>query len=181
MAFAMFFISEYSAMITASALMVTLFFGGWDIPFTTWDNAQPYSVLKTLATLASFGAKTLFFLFTFIWIRWTLPRFRYDQLMSLGWKIMLPVALAYIVIVATAILVLDLAGVARGPVYGLLLFALNLVLLVALFVGLDRGRLISPASARARADEVARLRARAFATRGARRPAVAELAGEAAD
>ena len=181
MAFAMFFISEYSAMITQSALMVTLFFGGWDIPFTTWDNAGEASVLKTLTTLASFGLKTLFFLFTFIWIRWTLPRFRYDQLMSLGWKIMLPVALAYIVIVATAILVLDLAGVARGPIYGLLLFALNLVLLVALFVGLDRGRLISPASARARADEVARLRARASATRGARRPAVAELAGEAAD
>jgi NADH-quinone oxidoreductase subunit H len=181
MAFAMFFISEYSAMITASALMVTLFFGGWDIPFTTWDNTQPYSVLKSLATLASFGAKTLFFLFTFIWIRWTLPRFRYDQLMSLGWKIMLPAALAYIVIVATAILVLDLAGVARGTVYGLILFALNLVLLVVMFVGLDRGRLISPASARTRADEVARLRARAFAARGARRPPVAELAGEAAD
>jgi NADH-quinone oxidoreductase subunit H len=169
-------------MITQSALMVTLFFGGWDIPFTTWDNAGEYGVLKTLATLASFGVKTLAFLFTFIWIRWTLPRFRYDQLMSLGWKFMLPVALAYIVIIASATLALDAAGVARGTLYGAILFAINLVLLVLLFVVLDRGRLISPASPRAQAEEVARLRARAFATRAAgRRAPIGELAGEAAD
>jgi NADH-quinone oxidoreductase subunit H len=179
----MFFISEYSAMITQSALMVTLFFGGWDIPFTTWDNAGEASVLKTLTTLASFGLKTLFFLFTFIWIRWTLPRFRYDQLMSLGWKIMLPVALAYIVFIASATLALDAAGIARGRTYGLILFALNLVLLVLLFVVLDRGRLISPASARTRASEVARLRARALQPRqtGVRTAGVGDLAGEGAD
>jgi NADH-quinone oxidoreductase subunit H len=183
MAFAMFFISEYSAMITQSALMVTLFFGGWDIPFTTWDNSTPYSVWKTLATLLFFGAKTLFFLFTFIWIRWTLPRFRYDQLMSLGWKVMLPVALAYIVIIASATLARDAVGVPRGTLYGAILFALNLVLLVLLFFVLDRGRLISPASARARAEEVARLRAIAFAPRrtGVRTAGVGDLAGEAAD
>jgi NADH-quinone oxidoreductase subunit H len=180
MAFAMFFISEYSAMITASALMVTLFFGGWDIPFTTWDNTTPYSVLKTLATLASFGLKTLFFLFTYIWIRWTLPRFRYDQLMSLGWKFMLPVALAYIVVIASATLALDAAGIARGTLYGAILFAINLVILVLLFAVLDRGRLISPASPRVRTAEVARRRARAYAA--ARRAAVApDLASEAAD
>src|SRR5256884_8877251 len=82
MKFSMFYIAEYSNMVTASALMATLFFGGWDIPFTSWDSGDP-TVLKTLATLAVFGAKTLFFLFTYIWIRWTLPRFRYDQLMAL--------------------------------------------------------------------------------------------------
>ena len=60
-------------------------------------------MLKTLLTLGVFATKTLFFLFVFIWIRWTLPRFRYDQLMSLGWKFMLPLALAYIVVIAGAI------------------------------------------------------------------------------
>ncbi|OLA99168.1 MAG: NADH-quinone oxidoreductase subunit H, partial [Gemmatimonadetes bacterium 13_2_20CM_1_69_27] len=79
MKFSMFYIAEYSNMVTASALMTTLFFGGWDIPFTTWDNTPPWTPLKTLATLAMFSAKVLSFLFLYIWVRWTLPRFRYDQ------------------------------------------------------------------------------------------------------
>jgi NADH-quinone oxidoreductase subunit H len=176
MGFAMFFIAEYSAMITASALITTLFFGGWDIPLTSWDNVAPWSGLKTLATFVSFFTKVLFFLFLYIWIRWTVPRFRYDQLMSLGWKVMLPLALAYIVIVAAATLGLDAAGVARGPLYGAILFGMNVVLLIALFVGLDRGRMVSPASARAREVEVERLRARTLAMRdaAARRRTLAE-------
>src|SRR5881397_2735701 len=60
MKFSMFYIAEYSNMVTASALMTTLFFGGWDIPVTTWDNTAPWSVLKTLLTLSSFTLKTLF-------------------------------------------------------------------------------------------------------------------------
>lgn len=167
MGYAMFPLSEYSAMITASGLLVTLFFGGWDIPLTTWDNVQPWSVWKTLATFASFGVKTLFFLFLYIWVRWTIPRFRYDQLMSLGWKVMLPMALGYIVIIASAVLALDYAGVTRGPIFGAILFALNIVLLVALFFGLDRGRLVSPASTRARLAEVTRLRGMAARRRTA--------------
>ncbi|PYP35649.1 MAG: NADH-quinone oxidoreductase subunit NuoH, partial [Gemmatimonadetes bacterium] len=103
MKFSMFYIAEYSNMVTASALMATLFFGGWDIPFTSWDSTGDPSVLKTLLTLAAFGAKTFFFLFTFVWVRWTLPRFRYDQLMALGWKVLLPLALLYITVVAVAI------------------------------------------------------------------------------
>src|SRR5215213_3864832 len=159
MKFSMFFIAEYANMVTASALMSTLFFGGWDIPFTLWDNSLPYSGGKTLATLAMFVLKVLFFLFFFMWIRWTLPRFRYDQLMSLGWRFMLPLALAYIVVIASATLALDMAGLARGTTFGLALFALNLVLVVLLFFWLDRGRVISPASARVRASEIERLRA----------------------
>jgi NADH-quinone oxidoreductase subunit H len=102
--------------------------------------------------------KVMFFIFAYIWIRWTLPRFRYDQLMSLGWKFMLPLALAYIVIIATATLGLDIAGVPRDWRFGLALTGLNVVLLILLFVILDRGRIISPASGRLRAAEVARLR-----------------------
>ncbi len=179
MAFAMFPLSEYVAMITASGLMTTLFVGGWDIPFTQWDNLPPWTWAKTLLTLLAFGAKTLFFLFTYIWIRWTLPRFRYDQLMALGWKFMLPLALGYIVVIASAVLTLDYLGIARGPLFGLILFALNAVLAVGVFVGIDRGRLISPTNTRARADEVRRLRAIALQRAAANR--AGQLAGEAAD
>jgi len=104
MKFSMFYIAEYSNMVTASALMATLFFGGWDIPFTHWDDAGAPSVWKTLATLAAFLAKTGFFLFTYIWIRWTLPRFRYDQLMAFGWKVLLPVATVTLIATAGGVL-----------------------------------------------------------------------------
>jgi NADH-quinone oxidoreductase subunit H len=160
MKFALFFISEYANMITVSALSATLFFGGFDIPFTKWDNTAPYSVWKTLATLASFAMKTGFFIFTFMWVRWTLPRFRYDQLMALGWSVMLPIALGYILVIATATLVLDALGVARTPIFSLLLFALNIVIITVLVRWLDRGKLISPASARIGGTELDRLRAR---------------------
>src|SRR5437762_6580583 len=103
MRFSMFYVAEYSNLVTASALMTTLFFGGWDIPFTTWDNTAPWTLLKTLATVTMFGAKVGFFLFLYIWVRWTLPRFRYDQLMALGWKVMLPLALVYLSVIASAI------------------------------------------------------------------------------
>jgi NADH-quinone oxidoreductase subunit H len=159
MKFSLFFIAEYANMLTASALFVTLFLGGWDIPFTTWDNVGPATVAKALATFAMFAAKVLFFIFFYIWIRWTLPRFRYDQLMSLGWKFMLPVALAYVVIVAAALLGLDAAGVARtSAMFRFALLGLNVLLLVLLFVILDRGRLISPAASRLERERVARLR-----------------------
>ena len=159
MKFSMFPISEYANMITASGLMATLFFGGWDIPFTTWDNVPPWTVLKTVLTFGAFATKVLFFVFFYIWIRWTLPRFRYDQLMSLGWKVLLPLSLAYITIVATAVLVLDKAGITRGPLYGLILFGMNVVLLVLIFVIFDRGRIVSPAYSRLQRAEIDRLRA----------------------
>ena len=162
MSFSMFPISEYANMVTASALFVTLFLGGWDIPFTQWDNTGAYSVAKSLATMAFFAFKVLFFVFFFIWVRWTLPRFRYDQLMSLGWKLMLPVALAYIVIVSGMILGLDYLGVARGSwAFLLAMLGVNLVLMIILFFILDRGRLISPADRRVDTERLARLRARA--------------------
>jgi NADH-quinone oxidoreductase subunit H len=158
MKFSMFPISEYANMATSSALMATLFFGGWDIPFMTTDNTTGVTFFMMLLSVAIFGLKTLFFIFVFIWIRWTLPRFRYDQLMSLGWKFMLPMALAYIVIIASAVLALDYFGLARGFLYALALFAINAVLVVIAFFILDRGRIISPAYGRASAQELATLR-----------------------
>jgi NADH-quinone oxidoreductase subunit H len=160
MKFSMFFIAEYANMVTASALMATLFFGGWDIPFTRWDNVAPHTGLKTLLTTVLFFGKILFFVFFYMWIRWTLPRFRYDQLMSLGWKLLLPVALTYIVIMATAVLGLQIAGF--GPAswqFNAALFGLNVLLVLLLFFVLDRGRIVSPASSRLDPTHLARLRA----------------------
>jgi NADH-quinone oxidoreductase subunit H len=86
MKFAMFFMSEYAGMITISALASTLFLGGWQGPL--------------LPPVVWFLLKTFFFLFVFIWVRATFPRLRYDQLMDFGWKVLLPLALANILITA---------------------------------------------------------------------------------
>jgi len=158
MKFSMFFIAEYANMLTASGLMATLFLGGWDIPFTAWDNSAP-SVLKTVLTLCSFALKTGFFLFFYMWIRWTLPRFRYDQLMSLGWRFLLPVSLGYIVLIATTLLVLQLLGIRAGVLQTGILFVLNVIVLVLVFVVFDRGRLLSPTTSKMSAAEMLRLRA----------------------
>ncbi|MDQ6736307.1 MAG: NADH-quinone oxidoreductase subunit NuoH [Gemmatimonadota bacterium] len=161
MKFSLFFIAEYANMVTASALMATLFLGGWDIPFTGWDNAAPFTVLKTILTLGCFLTKTGFFVFVFIWIRWTVPRFRYDQLMSLGWRVMLPLALVYIVLIATTLLILQAIGIEPGPLHSLVLLMENICILLLLFVMVDEGRIISPAYGRAQQARMKRLRARA--------------------
>ncbi len=88
MRFASFFMAEYINMITASSLIVVLFFGGWTLP----GLATPGGWLGALATVGIFAAKVAFFLWFFVWVRWTLPRFRFDQLMALGWKWMIPLA-----------------------------------------------------------------------------------------
>jgi NADH-quinone oxidoreductase subunit H len=159
MKFSLFPISEYCNMITASAMMATLFFGGWDVPFTGRDNVGPFSGWLTLLSVLIFLLKTGFFLFVYIWVRWTVPRFRYDQLMSLGWKVMLPTALAYIVIIAAAILILESAGIKRGAMYASILGAVNMALVVILFAIMDRGRIVSPAYGRLGEREIENLRA----------------------
>ncbi len=158
MKFSLFFIAEYANMITASAMIATLFFGGWDIPFTQRDNVAAVSFGMVLLSILIFALKTGFFLFLFIWIRWTLPRFRYDQLMALGWKVLLPIGLAYIVITAALILALDASGLARGLTYGLIMTGVNVVLMAVLFLILDRGRIVSPASAPVTGARLVRLR-----------------------
>ena len=95
--FAMFFLAEYINMVTVSALCVTMFLGGWRAPF-------PFSRIEFLSTgffpLFWFLAKVVLFIFFFIWLRGTLPRMRYDQFMKLGWKILIPVSLVWILLVA---------------------------------------------------------------------------------
>jgi NADH-quinone oxidoreductase subunit H len=160
MKFSMFFIAEYANMVTASALMATLFFGGWDIPFTRWDNVAPHTGLKTLLTTLLFFGKILFFVFFYMWIRWTLPRFRYDQLMSLGWKIMLPTALVYIMVIAGSVLALQIAGFASTSwQFSAVLFGLNVLVVIVVFFLLDRGRIVSPAYSRLDPAELEQLRA----------------------
>jgi NADH-quinone oxidoreductase subunit H len=159
MKFSLFFIAEYANMVTVSALMATLFFGGWDIPFLRWDNAAPHTVLKTLITTAFFFAKILAFVFFFMWIRWTLPRFRYDQLMALGWKFMIPLALVYIVVLASTIVGLEAVGIGRDNWrFGAALLGLNVVCVVILFFIVDRGRLVSPAYSRLDKRNLSKLR-----------------------
>jgi len=102
MKFALFFMAEYINMVTASALIVTLFCGGYTLPGVTF----PAGVWGVLLSFMVFAGKVGFFLFLFIWVRWTLPRFRYDQLMNLGWKIMLPFSLAVIVVTAGVVAVI---------------------------------------------------------------------------
>ena len=117
------------------------------------------SGLLVLLSVLIMVAKIFFFVFFYMWIRWTLPRFRYDQLMSLGWKFLLPIALAYIVVVASLTLGLDAMGIKRGFVFGGIFLAVNAVILFTLFSLFDRGRVVSPAYGRLSEDEVARLRA----------------------
>lgn len=95
--FAMFFLGEYAAMFAMSALMVTLFGGGWSLPFAPF-NAPATALWVGLAQIGIFLAKVVACLFVFIWIRWTIPRFRYDQLMGLGWKVFIPLTIVNIFI-----------------------------------------------------------------------------------
>ncbi len=96
--FALFFLAEYINMVTVSALATTMFLGGWRAPWpiSIWDGAN-----SGWLTMVWFVGKVLGFLFLFIWLRGTLPRFRYDQFMDLGWKVLIPASLVWILMVAT--------------------------------------------------------------------------------
>jgi NADH-quinone oxidoreductase subunit H len=98
--------AEYVNMFISGAVMATLFFGGYDIPFVTEANWGINHNLLAIIGFAVLLTKAFFFLFVFIWIRWTIPRFRYDQLMNLGWKKLIPLALVNMVITALVMLLL---------------------------------------------------------------------------
>jgi NADH-quinone oxidoreductase subunit H len=104
--FALFFLAEYVNMVTVSALATTLFLGGWRYPWPFsligQDAAHPSGVLNTgWWPVLAFVVKVLLFIFVFIWLRGTLPRLRYDQFMRLGWKVLIPVAIGWLLLVAT--------------------------------------------------------------------------------
>ena len=151
MKFSMFMIGEFAHVITVAALVTVFFLGGWDIPFWQGDNIRVLSdgtVIgeptwwKTLLTLVAFGLKTALLVLVFVWIRWTLPRFRYDQLMDLGWKFMLEAVTVYILVIAFVILGIEAVGIPAGGWYAFVLFLVNLALAGALFFAMDRGTLI---------------------------------------
>jgi NADH-quinone oxidoreductase subunit H len=98
MRFALFFLAEYANMIVMSALATTLFFGGWLRPF---PNVAALWILDYIPGWTWFVLKTFVLIYIFIWIRATLPRYRYDQLMRLGWKVLIPLAIANLVVTAT--------------------------------------------------------------------------------
>ncbi len=113
----MFYIGEYGHMMVASALMATFYFGGYTLPFLTvegvrdflsgtlgFESANAISLMTMLVFHIVLMTKIILFLWVFIWIRWTLPRFRYDQLMDLGWKKMLPWAILNTIVTAVFIL-----------------------------------------------------------------------------
>ncbi len=103
MKFAGFFMAEYANMIVASTLIVTLYLGGWQFPYLeTFGLPQVWFVL---ISILAFMIKVAALLFFFIWVRWSLPRFRYDQLMSLGWKVMFPLSLLNVIWVAVLVMV----------------------------------------------------------------------------
>jgi NADH-quinone oxidoreductase subunit H len=104
MKFALFFMAEYAHMIVMGALVTTLFLGGWQLPFVDISSFQPATLFGqlviSLLPVGIFCAKVFLIMFFFIWLRATYPRFRYDQLMKFGWKVLFPLALFNIVLTA---------------------------------------------------------------------------------
>lgn len=97
--------AEYINMFISSAVLSTLYFGGYNFPFMN-DLGLSHNALTILGTVFLF-AKIFFFIFFFMWVRWTLPRFRYDQLMNLGWRVLLPLSIANLLITALVLLWMD--------------------------------------------------------------------------
>ena len=155
MKFSMFFIAEYANVVTVAAMVTTIFFGGWDIPFVAIGTAKPWALVTlapglvaTLLTALVFFLKVMFWIFFVMWIRWTLPRFRYDQLMALGWKFMTPVSLGYIMLVCVVLYVAELAGVRGTLPLHLVLTATSAACAAVLFLLVDRGLVITGSASR---------------------------------
>lgn len=102
-----FMFSEYLNMFLASAVMSTLYFGGYNYPGMDWVNGLTGPLFGPLIGMGVLFLKIFAFIFFFMWVRWTVPRFRYDQLMNLGWKVLIPLAIANIVITGIVITIYD--------------------------------------------------------------------------
>ncbi|MGB4773535.1 MAG: NADH-quinone oxidoreductase subunit H, partial [Daejeonella sp.] len=102
-----FMFAEYLNMFVASAVMSTLYFGGYNYPGMDYVNNALGPLFGPLIGVLVLLAKIFAFIFFFMWVRWTIPRFRYDQLMNLGWKVLIPLAIANIVITGLWITIYD--------------------------------------------------------------------------
>jgi NADH-quinone oxidoreductase subunit H len=150
MRFALFFLAEYAGMITTSAVCVALFFGGWHAPYLDkiWpalagnvDPAHPEITTSLLACIVRtivFFTKTVGIIFIFMWVRWSLPRFRFDQLMGLAWRALIPISL--VILLITCIVVYAF-GEGRniemhvGGKMAIVLLISNLVMLAVIVIG----------------------------------------------
>jgi NADH-quinone oxidoreductase subunit H len=149
MRFALFFLAEYAGMITTSAVCVALFFGGWDCPGLRGPAENPglstSLVICVLRALVFFG-KTIAIIFVFMWVRWSLPRFRFDQLMMLAWRALIPISLFLLMV--TAVVVYLFHGESyddgvHGPM-AVTLFGANMAAALVILVG---SRFVPPAPA----------------------------------
>jgi NADH-quinone oxidoreductase subunit H len=113
--FGMFFLAEYAHMLTSSAFIAVLFLGGWHFPWLSWTQPGATQWYAVLAKMAVLSIKIAAFLFFMMWIRWTIPRFRFDQLMRLAWHGLIPVMLAVFVLTVTLLYL----GRHRDPVWAL--------------------------------------------------------------
>ncbi|MBZ0198260.1 MAG: NADH-quinone oxidoreductase subunit NuoH [Ignavibacteriaceae bacterium] len=108
MKFAGFFLAEYANMIISSGLIITLYLGGYNVPFLDISSLGLAQWLVVIIYFGAFCFKMVLVLFFFLWVRWSIPRFRYDQLMNLGWKVMFPLSLFNIIWVAVIIMIFKL-------------------------------------------------------------------------
>lgn len=159
MRFALFFLAEYAGMITTSAVCVALFFGGWHLPWLEWlwpalrgdvPDAGPAvttSLLACLVRTTVFAGKTGLIIFVFMWTRWSLPRFRFDQLMMLAWRALIPLSLALVVM--TAVVIWAFGGSAEPDlrVNGWMALALIVANAILLSAALFISTLLPPAPA----------------------------------
>jgi NADH-quinone oxidoreductase subunit H len=114
MRWSLFFMAEYAAMVVVSAVAVTVYLGGWYFPFVHKLEANHHHNLYVIVSLLVFIIKVLLVLYLYFWLRWTLPRFRYDQLMDIGWKWLIPSALINIVLSGIGIFLVQAADGWRG-------------------------------------------------------------------
>lgn len=103
MKFGMFFLAEYMHVVIGSMLITTFFFGSYHLPFAGYWLPEMSGTLKAILDVGVFTLKTVFFGFLFIWVRWTIPRFKYNQVMKLGWKRMLPISIVNFIVLAVLI------------------------------------------------------------------------------
>jgi NADH-quinone oxidoreductase subunit H len=148
MRFALFFLGEYAGMITTSAVCVALFFGGWDLPGLRGPMNDPglstSLILCIIRSLVFFG-KTIAIIFVFMWVRWSLPRFRFDQLMMLAWRALIPISL--ILVMVTAVVVFLFRGDSYEGVSARMAATLFIGNVAAAAVILFGSRFIPPAPA----------------------------------